>query len=452
MTRLAARRRGPSNRPSLMASRRSDATVDGPPRSRTVVTPARRKRWAFPTAKSTSRASSGTPPNRGPQSLARCTCASIRPGTSVASPRSTSISCAGSAGSTAVMRPSSTITTPSWTGSRSVPATTVPARRTVLPRWTATELGASPKSRTPPRVASIPPRAPASATAPAQLLHQDGQGLIEAVDLLERVVVCQPYAQGRAPCDPLVETECVVVVAAPDPETLLCQGDGQVSRHHLLEPHEERGHPVFHGRRSVEGGTFGQAGQEPLPQRPLPRRHLLNASDPLEVVVGGHQRGEKLVGQGVCQGSGAHRLVGDRACLVRSPRLEQLLAPVCDPKMGPAELVGRAQQYVGVERLHVDGKVGRVLHRVDPEDGPRVADEPGHLGNVHRGPDGVRGEREGDHLGPRPEKALEVSQVEGRVAAHIHLVHDEVTVPRQLQPGRHVGVVVEPRDQDLVPG
>ena len=48
--------------------------------------------------------------------------------------------------------------------------------------------------------------------------------------------------------------------------------------------------------------------------------------------------------------------------------------------------------------------------------------------------------------------AREVVEVERRVVADVGEADDEVEVVRELEPGRDVAVVVEPRDDDLVAG
>ena len=48
------------------------------------------------------------------------------------------------------------------------------------------------------------------------------------------------------------------------------------------------------------------------------------------------------------------------------------------------------------------------------------------------------------------ELALEVAEVERRVLVDVDEAHLEALVVRELEPGRHVRVVVEPRDDDLV--
>jgi hypothetical protein len=71
---------------------------------------------------------------------------------------------------------------------------------------------------------------------------------------------------------------------------------------------------------------------------------------------------------------------------------------------------------------------------------------------VHGRPERIGRERECHDPGPRPEKSLEVCEVEGRVVEDVDLPDDEVAIPRELEPWGDVGIVVEARDEDLVPG
>ena len=62
--------------------------------------------------------------------------------------------------------------------------------------------------------------------------------------------------------------------------------------------------------------------------------------------------------------------VGGRARLVRPPRVGERLAHVGEAEVRAAELVGRAEQDVGVDGADVDRLVRRVVDGVDPGECP----------------------------------------------------------------------------------
>jgi hypothetical protein len=118
--------------------------------------------------------------------------------------------------------------------------------------------------------------------------------------------------------------------------------------------------------------------------------------------------------------------------------------------MGAAELVRRADQHVGVDMTDVDRLVRGVVDRVHPGQRAGRVRELAHAAGVGDRPDRVGGPGERDYLGPRPELAFQVLEVQGRIVVQLDVPHHQITVVRDLQPGRDAGVVVEARDQDLV--
>jgi hypothetical protein len=80
----------------------------------------------------------------------------------------------------------------------------------------------------------------------------------------------------------------------------------------------------------------------------------------------------------------------------------------------------------------------------------------GRGGDPRRVGDGanrVRGEREGNHPRALADQLLEGVLVERHVAlVDGRRAHDQIVIPRHQQPGRHVRVVVELGDDDLVAG
>ena len=123
---------------------------------------------------------------------------------------------------------------------------------------------------------------------------------------------------------------------------------------------------------------------------------------------------------------------------------------VREPEVGAAELVGRADEEVAAERLHVGRRVRRVLHRVHPAERSGGMRELGDAGDVDDRPDGVRRRDAGDDAHPVVQLPLEIVQIEAQVGGDVHPVELEAAVGRQLDPRRHAAVVVEPRDEDPV--
>ncbi len=121
--------------------------------------------------------------------------------------------------------------------------------------------------------------------------------------------------------------------------------------------------------------------------------------------------------------------------------------------MRAEELVGRADEDVDAGCRHVDGPVGRVVDGVDPGEGARLVGELGDPAHVRDRADRIRGPGECDDFRPFRDLRLEVRVVERAVLfAQVGEAHDEVEIAGELEPGRDVGVVVEPGDDDLVAG
>ena len=120
--------------------------------------------------------------------------------------------------------------------------------------------------------------------------------------------------------------------------------------------------------------------------------------------------------------------------------------------MRAAELVGRADQDVGIYLADVDRLVRRVVDRVHPGERAGFVRELAYAAGVGDRADRVGGPGERDHLGARPELALQVPDVEGRVVVQLDVPDHEVPVVRDLQPGSDPRVVVQAGDEDLVAG
>jgi hypothetical protein len=120
--------------------------------------------------------------------------------------------------------------------------------------------------------------------------------------------------------------------------------------------------------------------------------------------------------------------------------------------MGAAELVRGTDQHVGAERGHVDRPVRRVVDGVDPRQRAGVVGEADDPGGVLQRAYCVRGPRERDDARAVRKLPLEVVEVERAVVVDVGEADDQAEIVRELQPGRHVRVVVEPGDDDLVAG
>ncbi len=130
--------------------------------------------------------------------------------------------------------------------------------------------------------------------------------------------------------------------------------------------------------------------------------------------------------------------------------LEQLRATEREAQVRPEELVRRADEDVDAPLADVDRAVRAEVHGVRPRERTGAVRELRDPRHVRARADGVRGDREGDDARPVGQLPLEVVQVERRVVADVREPDDEVAVARELEPRRHVAVVVEPCDDDLV--
>src|SRR6266851_2360359 len=113
-------------------------------------------------------------------------------------------------------------------------------------------------------------------------------------------------------------------------------------------------------------------------------------------------------------------------------------------------LVSGADQIIAAECLHVDRSVGTVMHAVEKDlcaDGVR---EPGHLGYVYDGPDGVGSHRTCHQASVGGKQRLEIGHVQ--VAVITHAPPQELgAFAFQGQPSGHVGLVVHVGNDDFAP-
>ncbi len=112
--------------------------------------------------------------------------------------------------------------------------------------------------------------------------------------------------------------------------------------------------------------------------------------------------------------------------------------------MRAVELVRGTEENIGFHRFDVRPFVGRRVDGVHPGEGARLVGELADAMGVDGRAERIRSEREGDDSGSVREQRLEVGEVV------VGETHDDPDVVLKLQPGRDVGVVVEPRADDLV--
>ncbi len=173
-------------------------------------------------------------------------------------------------------------------------------------------------------------------------------------------------------------------------------------------------------------------------------------ADLVEVVDRRDEAGEQLVRERSRLVAVADRERVGGAHLVRPPRLEQLEPAEGEPEMRAVELVRRAEQHVDAGRLHVDRPVRAVVHGVDPRERAGFVRERRDLGDGRDRADRVRGPRERDDARAVGKQRRQVLEVEPALVVDLREADGQAAVARELEPRRHVAVVVEPRADDLV--
>ena len=161
---------------------------------------------------------------------------------------------------------------------------------------------------------------------------------------------------------------------------------------------------------------------------------------------------EQLVLLGAVLEALADGLVRGRPHLVRPQALEEVALPEREPEVRSEELVRRAEQDVDVPAGCVDRAVRPVVDGVGPRERARAVGELDDPGHVRRRPDRVRGDRERDDARAVRELGFEIVEVEREIVVHAGEADDDVEILGEREPGRDVGVVVEPRADDLVTG
>ncbi len=119
--------------------------------------------------------------------------------------------------------------------------------------------------------------------------------------------------------------------------------------------------------------------------------------------------------------------------------------------MRPEELVRRADQEVRPQSGRVEGQVRRGVDGVHVRPGP---DGVGHLddpGDRVDGADRVGGQTDSHHPRAGAQRPFQAGNVERAVRlVDVDPANDGAAFFLQGQPWRHVGIVVQPRDDDLV--
>ncbi len=243
-----------------------------------------------------------------------------------------------------------------------------------------------------------------------------------------------------------------VVVARPDGDVLRGQLVVDLEGRTPGDVQGEGRRAAVRGRDAVERHPVGKPGEEALGEVALVRR----GSRPSRVSSTYSTAATSPAKSSCCcvpvskraasGSSGAGRTLYGRSSSSSSARTKKR------PEVRPEELVRRAEQDVRARGRDVDRPVRRVVDGVDPGERARLVRERGDPGHVADRPDGVRGPGERDDAGLVRELPLQVVEVERAVLADVHEADGEAAVLRHRQPGRDVGVVVEPRHEDLVAG
>ena len=232
------------------------------------------------------------------------------------------------------------------------------------------------------------------------------------------------------------------------------------------------------GRVTVNAtvGVRGSVGGGPYSVTPsIARRPLHSASTRCcaPLVQRSHRRDEagpavlslRQRGQEVDRRAGAHdalvvlrarlepvrRVLGGRLELGQVELLEERLASPEDAHVGPVELVGRAGEEVGAERLHVDERVRRVVDGVHEDEGARRVRE---VRGAPRRRSSCRGRsrrrRSRGGASSCPSAAARLVQSSWPVSVRMRTASPRGPAPGRAPPGVDVRVVVELGHDDLV--
>src|SRR5207302_5999836 len=132
-----------------------------------------------------------------------------------------------------------------------------------------------------------------------------------------------------------------VVIPGPGGGLKLAEPFGDGAGRVVVDGEREGRYAAVHRLEPVERARIGEPVEKALAEQALLRLDRRPA-DRVDVLDGGDEAGEQLMGERAGLEAAAERLQVGRAHLVRTPRLEQLRASEREPEMRPEELVRRA--------------------------------------------------------------------------------------------------------------
>ncbi len=118
--------------------------------------------------------------------------------------------------------------------------------------------------------------------------------------------------------------------------------------------------------------------------------------------------------------------------------------------MTSEEFVGRADQEVAVDSLHIDRAVGGVMDGVHVDPGPNCVGHRGDTPHVVDGAHRVGGVAHRHQPRPLVDEPFQPIHIQGAIGRVEVGVADHDPSLLQGQPGGDVGIVVQPGDDDLV--
>ncbi len=236
----------------------------------------------------------------------------------------------------------------------------------------------------------------------------------------------------------------------PHAKAALGELGAQPGRRDAIEIHQERRDPARHRRKPVEIRARRQPGQEPLAELAFPAGDLLHATEAVVISQRRDEAGQELVGEGARLEAMADRIGGSGPGFVRLPRLQHVPAAEGDAEVRTAELVGRAEHDVGVDRSHVHGLMRGILHGIHEGECAGLVGQLTDRAGVHDGANRVGRPREGDDFRSRAELIRQVTEVERGVCVNVGVPDAQAEVGGQVQPRRDVPIVIKPRYHDLV--
>ena len=109
------------------------------------------------------------------------------------------------------------------------------------------------------------------------------------------------------------------------------------------------------------------------------------------------------------------------------------------------------RQEIAADGLDVDERVRRIVHGVDEHSRAHGVGEPCSPRDVGDGAERIRRRADGEQLGARPDRRLEIGPVQPTVVRpHLHHAHGDAAILLQRLPRRDVAVMIELGHHDLV--